>query len=303
MYAPQEEIRAYLEHCADKYDVRRHIVFNTRAISATWDTDAGLWRCVAEGPDGRVERTARFVVSGIGGLHVPATPDFPGIENFEGDVFHSATWNHDVRARGQERRRDRHRRQRDPVRPRDRAEGRPPRPLPAHCTLGPAQARPAHHALRAPAVSPLPVPPARVSARDLLVPRARDAPRSEVAALRAPVRVHGPAEHRASGKGSGQAREADAELRVRLQAPADVERLLPRAGSAERRRGHRRDRRDQGALDRGRGRGRARGGRDHPRHRLRHQGDGQLRGAARRGRAATRRASGRQRGSRPTAAR
>jgi cation diffusion facilitator CzcD-associated flavoprotein CzcO len=95
MYAPQGEIRAYLEHCADKYEVRDRVVFNTRAVSAEWDEEAGLWRCVAEGPEGRVERTARFVVSGIGGLHVPAKPTFPGIENFEGDVFHSAAWNHD----------------------------------------------------------------------------------------------------------------------------------------------------------------------------------------------------------------
>ena len=96
MYAPQQEIRDYLEHCTDKYDVRRHIEFGVRAVSAEWDAEAGLWRCVTEGPEGRIERTARFVVSGIGGLHVPATPDFPGIESFAGDVFHSATWNHDV---------------------------------------------------------------------------------------------------------------------------------------------------------------------------------------------------------------
>ena len=100
MYAPQQEIRDYLERCADKYDVRRHIVFNTRALSATWDAEAGLWRCVAEGPEGEVEVTARFLVSGIGGLHVPAKPEFPGIETFQGDVFHSADWNHDVELAG-----------------------------------------------------------------------------------------------------------------------------------------------------------------------------------------------------------
>ncbi len=100
MYAPQQEIRDYLEHCADKYDLRRHLRFGTRAISATWDGEAGLWRYATEGRDGRQERTARFLVSGIGGLHVPATADFPGIENFEGEVFHSATWNHDVELEG-----------------------------------------------------------------------------------------------------------------------------------------------------------------------------------------------------------
>jgi cation diffusion facilitator CzcD-associated flavoprotein CzcO len=100
MYAPQGEIRSYLEHCADRYDLRRHIRFRTRAISATWDAEAGLWRCTVEGPAGVEELNARFVVSGIGGLHVPATPHFPGIENFEGEVFHSARWNHDVELAG-----------------------------------------------------------------------------------------------------------------------------------------------------------------------------------------------------------
>ena len=100
MYAPQPEIREYLEHCADEYGLRPHIRFHTRATSATWDGEAGLWRCTAEGPDGTEEVTARFIVSGIGGLHVPARPDFPGLASFQGDVFHSAQWNHDVELEG-----------------------------------------------------------------------------------------------------------------------------------------------------------------------------------------------------------
>jgi cation diffusion facilitator CzcD-associated flavoprotein CzcO len=100
MYAPQREIRSYLERCADKYDLRRHVRFHTRALSATWDEEAGIWRCRAEGPHGEEELTARFVVSGIGGLHVPAKPAFPGIERFEGEVFHSAQWNHEYDFRG-----------------------------------------------------------------------------------------------------------------------------------------------------------------------------------------------------------
>lgn len=95
MYAPQTEIRAYLERCANDYGVSPHIRFGTRALSADWDERDGVWRCVVEGPAGREELTARFLVSGIGGLHVPAEPAFPGIERFGGEVFHSATWNHD----------------------------------------------------------------------------------------------------------------------------------------------------------------------------------------------------------------
>ncbi|MEJ7876348.1 MAG: NAD(P)/FAD-dependent oxidoreductase, partial [Solirubrobacterales bacterium] len=74
MYAPQSEIRTYLEHCADKYALRSHLRFGHHAQKASWDAAAGFWRCVGEGPDGPEEMTARFVVSGIGGLHVPAKP-------------------------------------------------------------------------------------------------------------------------------------------------------------------------------------------------------------------------------------
>ena len=95
MYAPQQEIRDYLERCADKYGIRPHIRFHTRGVRAAWDDAAGLWRCRVEGPEGEREITARFLVSGIGGLHVPATPAFPGLASFGGEVFHSARWNHD----------------------------------------------------------------------------------------------------------------------------------------------------------------------------------------------------------------
>ncbi|CAN5127550.1 NAD(P)/FAD-dependent oxidoreductase [soil metagenome] len=101
MYAPQQEIRDYLERTTDKYGVRRHLRLGVRAVSAEWDAAAGLWRCVGESTDGeRIDLAARFVVSGIGGLHVPAKPHLQGIEGFDGPAFHSAEWDHSVDLRG-----------------------------------------------------------------------------------------------------------------------------------------------------------------------------------------------------------
>ncbi|MDX6586039.1 MAG: hypothetical protein QOI31_512 [Solirubrobacterales bacterium] len=100
MYAPQQEIRDYLERVTDKYGVRPHLRFGFRAVSATWDEAAGLWHCVGEGPDGTEELTARFLISGIGGLHVPAKPHLQGLEGFEGSAFHSAEWDHSVDLKG-----------------------------------------------------------------------------------------------------------------------------------------------------------------------------------------------------------
>jgi cation diffusion facilitator CzcD-associated flavoprotein CzcO len=100
MYAPQPEIREYLERVTDKYGVRPHLRLGFRAVSATWDEGAGLWRFVGEGPDGAQELTARFLISGIGGLHVPAKPHLQGLESFEGPTFHSAEWDHSVDLEG-----------------------------------------------------------------------------------------------------------------------------------------------------------------------------------------------------------
>ncbi len=189
MYAPQQEIRDYLERTTDKYGVRPHIRFHTRAISAEWDEAAGLWRCVGEGPDGQEEMTARFVVSGIGGLHVPAKPHLQGLESFEGPAFHSAEWDHSVDLRGQAGRGHRHRRVCDPVRPRDRQGRRAARPLPAHRAVGPAEARPPHHEGRAPSLPPLPCPPAGLPPRHLLVPGDRDDAGRDQQAVRPALRA------------------------------------------------------------------------------------------------------------------
>ena len=101
MYAPQQEIRDYLERTSPTSTACGRIFASaSSAVSATWDESAGLWHCVGEGPDGREEITARFLISGIGGLHVPAKPHLQGLESFEGAAFHSAEWDHSVDLKG-----------------------------------------------------------------------------------------------------------------------------------------------------------------------------------------------------------
>ena len=91
LYATQPEIRDYLNHCADKYGVRRHVRLHTTVRRLQWDelrrcwwveTNAGCW-------------SADIVVSGMGGLSKPAFPDIPGIRSFRGRAFHSQQWDHD----------------------------------------------------------------------------------------------------------------------------------------------------------------------------------------------------------------
>ena len=90
-FSPQAEILAYLEHCADKYALRPRIHFHAEVSAARWDGRAWTLSC----KDGRAVR-ARSLVLGNGALHVPATPDIPGLADFQGPCFHSARWDHSV---------------------------------------------------------------------------------------------------------------------------------------------------------------------------------------------------------------
>ncbi|WP_395103399.1 flavin-containing monooxygenase [Actinomadura sp. SCN-SB] len=91
MFAPQPEIRAYLERTADKYRVRDHIRFGAAVDAMEYDEDRREWKVTLA--DGGV-LNAKAVVSGVGALHIPSFPDLPGIERFQGTAFHSAEWDH-----------------------------------------------------------------------------------------------------------------------------------------------------------------------------------------------------------------
>ncbi|MEO3787624.1 NAD(P)/FAD-dependent oxidoreductase [Actinocorallia sp. B10E7] len=91
-FAPGAEVRAYAEHCADKYGLHPHMRLGVRVESATWDEENRLWRIGTDG--GRL--TARFLVSAVGPLDQIKNPAIPGIDTFKGDIVHTARWNHDL---------------------------------------------------------------------------------------------------------------------------------------------------------------------------------------------------------------
>jgi cation diffusion facilitator CzcD-associated flavoprotein CzcO len=91
LFAPQEEILAYLRRCVDKHGIGPHIRYGSAVDLLEWDDDARHWRVSLT--DGEV-LTAKAVVSGIGALHVPSHPSIPGADRFGGTTFHSAQWDH-----------------------------------------------------------------------------------------------------------------------------------------------------------------------------------------------------------------
>ncbi|MEB3034166.1 flavin-containing monooxygenase [[Mycobacterium] nativiensis] len=93
LFSPQPEILDYLKDVTDKYDLRRHIRFGSKVTRAAWDDDEFRWHVFTD--DGQ-EYVAQFVISGVGGLHIPRLPDIDGIDEFAGTAFHSAQWDHTV---------------------------------------------------------------------------------------------------------------------------------------------------------------------------------------------------------------
>ena len=97
VYAPGEELKAYAEHCVDKYGVRDRIRLNTKVTGATFDEGANAWRLeTATG-----ERlSARFAIGATGVFSQPKPPEIPAIETFAGETMHTARWDHEVDLRG-----------------------------------------------------------------------------------------------------------------------------------------------------------------------------------------------------------
>jgi cation diffusion facilitator CzcD-associated flavoprotein CzcO len=91
-YAPGHELKAYAEHCVEKYGLGRKIRFKTKVLGATFDDDENQWRIELD--TGEVV-TARFLVNASGVLVTPKLPDIDGVDSFAGLTMHTARWDHE----------------------------------------------------------------------------------------------------------------------------------------------------------------------------------------------------------------
>ena len=90
-YATQPEILDYARHVADRYDLRRDIVFDTRVVSAVYDEARAHW--TLEDEDGGTV-VARFCVMATGCLSAPNWPRIKGLGSFAGPTYHTGLWPH-----------------------------------------------------------------------------------------------------------------------------------------------------------------------------------------------------------------
>ncbi len=92
VYAPQPEILEYLRSTAREEQILAHIRFGAAVERACWHEDRKIW--VVQTPVGVFE--APVLISAAGHLSDPSYPDIPGISTFQGQIFHSAQWDHEA---------------------------------------------------------------------------------------------------------------------------------------------------------------------------------------------------------------
>ena len=91
-YGTQPEILRYINHVADRFDLRRDVILNARVVSAVFDPARAMWTVRTDRGD--VAR-APFCIMATGNLSTPRVPDFKGIETFKGRWYHSGLWPHE----------------------------------------------------------------------------------------------------------------------------------------------------------------------------------------------------------------
>lgn len=91
-FAPQPETLRYLNHVADKFDLRRDIQFSSRVSAAHYQDEARSWNVTLE--DGSRFRS-RFLITAVGPLSAPTLPRIEGVDTFKGASYHTARWPHE----------------------------------------------------------------------------------------------------------------------------------------------------------------------------------------------------------------
>jgi cation diffusion facilitator CzcD-associated flavoprotein CzcO len=90
-YPEAAEIRQYLDHVADRFDLRRSIHFDNRVTAAAFDERTNLWTIRTAGRS----YVARFFITAVGCLSSANIPNIPGLDRFSGQWYHTGRWPHE----------------------------------------------------------------------------------------------------------------------------------------------------------------------------------------------------------------
>jgi cyclohexanone monooxygenase len=92
LFSAQPDILKYANHVADKLDLRRDILFDTRVTETRFDATANRWSVQTNLGD---TFSARFMIMATGCLSTARVPDFEGLNSFKGKTYHTGAWPHE----------------------------------------------------------------------------------------------------------------------------------------------------------------------------------------------------------------
>ena len=104
-HSSQPVLLDYFRDCARRWGIGDRIRFGTTVESLAWDEEARRWNVrlrtavdgAGDGTDAATETiSVSVVVSAVGQLNRPLTPDIDGLDDFAGPHFHSSAWRHDL---------------------------------------------------------------------------------------------------------------------------------------------------------------------------------------------------------------
>lgn len=95
-YSPQPAILQYLKDVCQLYDLRKHIRFETEVESMDYDEKSKEWALAVKSNNATERLQFNAVILAVGQLNRPIIPDFPGLDDFSGSIFHSAKWREDI---------------------------------------------------------------------------------------------------------------------------------------------------------------------------------------------------------------
>ncbi|MCW2830482.1 MAG: NAD(P)/FAD-dependent oxidoreductase [Aeromicrobium sp.] len=85
----QPEVLSYLEHVAERFDLKKHYTFGTTVASAAFDEASGRWHIVTDAGE---TVSAKYFVTGLGLVSAPLLPTAPGLDDYQGELVHTAQW-------------------------------------------------------------------------------------------------------------------------------------------------------------------------------------------------------------------
>ena len=94
-FSQQPELLDYFKRCFDKYDIQKNTYFETQVTDMKFDDETKMWEVTSIHNKKSNKEVINIVLSCVGQLNQPKIPDIEGMDEFQGNMFHSSKWPED----------------------------------------------------------------------------------------------------------------------------------------------------------------------------------------------------------------